>query len=499
MTTTTTAASTTSTTKVTTAAASALLTSLNTGSGVDTDALVKGLVEAQFAAKTAQLTARSEKLTAQLSGVSKLKSAITDFATAFENLVKGGTLQSQPVSANASVVTATALPGAQLYGRTASIQVDRLASAQAAVSTASVASKTTAIGTGTFTLKIGTATTDANGAWTGVTAPDADGDGAEDIVTITIGSGQDTLTGIAAAINAAKSGVTASVVTDADGAAYLSLKGATGAASAFTLTSADAGLSQFNVEPGASGMAVTASAGNAALTVDGIQVQRASNSISDLVDGMKLDLTGTSTAPVGITTSTPTTALSNAVEDFVFTYNQVLGELKTLTDPISGELRSDTGAQNLLRSLKGLTLKDLAPGSATGTLKTLAQIGVGTARDGTLMVNATTLAGAIRDNPGALEAMFSASSDGSGLMAAMNSVKLNASSTLYGLGASTTRYNEAQSQLTKQQDKLTDQSEKMSTRLTQQFASMNARVAAYKSTMTFMENQIKAWANQGNN
>ena len=94
--------------------------------------------------------------------------------------------------------------------------------------------------------------------------------------------------------------------------------------------------------------------------------------------------------------------------------------------------------------------------------------------------------------------MFSNSSDGTGALAAMNSIKLNATSTLYGLGASTTRYNQAKSDLVDQQDKLTLQQEKMTTRLTQQFASMNARVAAYKSTQTFMENQIKAWTKSDN-
>ena len=36
----------------------------------------------------------------------------------------------------------------------------------------------------------------------------------------------------------------------------------------------------------------------------------------------------------------------------------------------------------------------------------------------------------------------------------------------------------------------------MKTRLTQQFASMDAKVAAYKSTMTFLENQVDAWNKQ---
>ena len=491
-----TAATTATTSSVTKSAASALLTSLDTGSGVDTGTLVTSLVEAQFAAKSAALTAKSEKLTAQLSGVSTLKSAITDFTAALEALVKGGTLQSQPVSSNGSVLSATAISGAKLTGLTASIQVDRLATAQTAVSSASVASKSEVVGSGTFTLKLGTASYDADGAMTGVTGTDANGDGAEDTIAIDIINGS--LTSIAAAINAKKAGVTASVVTDADGRALLSLKGETGEAKAFTLEATNdpsGNLSQFNVGPNATGMNITGKAGNAVLNVDGITVERASNSVSDLVEGVKLDLLATSSGPVTLSSSTPTTALTNAVEDFVFTFNQVLGELQKQTDPITGDLRSDTGAQNMLRGLKGLTLRNLLPGAAADTPRTLAQIGVLTNRDGTLSVNNDTLTKALASNPGALEAMFSNSSDGSGVLAAMNSIKLNATSTLYGLGASTTRYNQAQSDLSEQQDKLTLQQEKMTTRLTQQFASMNARVAAYKSTQTFMENQIKAWTN----
>ncbi len=481
-----------STTSVTKSAASALLTSLDTGSGVDTDTLVTSLVEAQFAAKTAALTAKSDKLTAQLSGVSTLKSAITDFASALETLVKGGSLQSQPVSSNSSVLMATPITGAKLTGLTGSIRVDRLATAQTATSAASVATKDTVVGTGKLTLQLGIGTYDTNGAMTGLTA-------AGDAIEIDIATGS--LTDIAAAINAKKAGVTASVVTDADGTAFLSLKGETGSAKAFTLTATDdpsGNLAQFNVGPGATGMNLTGTAGNAQLTVDGITVERASNSISDLVDGVKLDLTGTSTTPVTLSSSTPTTALTNAMEDVVFTYNQVMTELKKQTDPITGDLRADPGAQNMLRAMKALTTRDLLPGAAAGTPRTLAELGVNTNRDGTLSVNSDTLTKVMAASPGALEAMFSNSLDGSGLMGAMNSIKLNATSTLYGLGASTTRYTQDRSKLADAQDKIDTAREKMTTRMTQQFASMNARVAAYKSTQTFMENQIKQWTN-GNN
>lgn len=478
---------------ITSAAASSLLNSLETGSGVDTASLVGSLVDAQFAAKKAQLTARYDTLTAQISGVSSLKSTITDFTSALESLVKGGTLTTQPVSSNTSVLTASALPGAKLSGTSAAIKVNQLATAQTAVSTSALPSASTVVGTGTLTLKLGTGSYDGQGALTGVTASST--------VAITIDDSNSSLSGIAAAINAKKAGVTASVVTDADGTAYLSLKGTTGAAKAFTLeaSSTTGDLSRVAVGVAGAGTTVTQTAQNAKLTVDGVAVERGANEISDLVDGVKLTLSGTSTLPVSLTTTTPTTGLSGAVNDFVATYNQVLSVVKEQTDPITGNLRADPAAKNLLRQMQSLTSKVLLPNAAEGSPATLASIGVRTNRDGTLAVDDSALAAAVKDQPEAVEAMFAYSSaSGTGLYSAMQSLQLNATSTLYGLGASTTRYTSAQGDISEAQDKISDQESRLQTRLTQQFASMNSKVAAYKSTQAYLKQQIESWNNSGN-
>lgn len=78
---------TTTTTKATTPN---LANALGAGSGVDTTALVKSLVEAQFANKNAQLIKKSETLTAQISAVSELKSGISGFASALQTLAETG-------------------------------------------------------------------------------------------------------------------------------------------------------------------------------------------------------------------------------------------------------------------------------------------------------------------------------------------------------------------------------------------------------------------------
>lgn len=472
---------------ITATAAQSLLTSLDAGSGIDTASLVSSLVQAQFATKTAQLKTQSDTITSQISAVSSLKNTISDFADAVANLVKGGTLQSQPVSSNSAVLTASAISGAKLAGTTAGITVSQLAGAQTAVSKTAFASAATAVGTGTLTISLGTATYSTAGAMTAFTQ------GAAAPIAVTIDSTNSSLSGIAAAINAAGAGVTASVVTDTGGAAYLSLKGATGAAQAFTVK-ATTSLAKLAVGVGATNTTIAGQAKNAKLTVDGVAVQRASNEISDLVAGVKLTLAGTSTTAVSLTTTQPTAALSNAVSDFVDTYNGVIATVKEQTDPITGVLRADPAAKTLLQSMQALVSKVLLPTAGKGEPTTLAAIGVRTNRDGTLQVDASQLARVMKDYPSAVEAMFAYATTGAvGLNSAMSSLKLNATSTLYGLGASTTRYTQAQGRLAEQQDAISTKSESLSRRLTQQFASMNSKLSAYKSTQSYLKQQIDSW------
>lgn len=481
-----------STASVTTSATNSLLTSLGTGSGVDTSSLVTSLVDAQFAAKKSALSSKLDTISSQISAVATLKSNITDFTKALENLVKSGTLASQPVVSNTGILSATALTGAKLSGLNSTITVTQLATAQTAVSAKVPTPKTTTFGEGILTLKIGTVTTDADGKPI-LQGTDADKDGEDDTFSIKIDSSNNTLSGIAAAINAAKSGVTASIVNDADGGAYLSLKGATGAAQAFSLSADSTSLASFAVDPLSSGsaMKVSSQSQNAKLNMDGVDVERASNEVSDLIAGAKLNLTAVGTTT--LTSSRPTTAITNAVNDFVDTYNGIVATIKEQTDPITGVLRADPAAKNLLRALQGLTSKVLNGNAAAGVPNTLAGIGIRTTRQGMLEVDDAALTAAMTTNADAVEAMFSyGTSDG--IYSAMQSLQLSATSSIYGLGASTSNYLKTRSDTTEKQDKLTDQAASMTARLTQQFSSMNAKVSAYKSTQSFMQQQIDQWS-----
>lgn len=370
--------------------ASSIGYSLGIGSGIDTKSLIADLTAAAKAPKEALIKQREERNTAQLSTLSQVAGAIDSFATALSSLVSGGTLYSQPAVSDPTMFTAKSLAGARLGGLSAEVEIKQLAKAQSLVSTP-LASATAAVGQGTLTIGVGTKTFD-----------------------VVIGAGNDNLDGLARAINAAKSGVTASVITEA-GSARLVLRGAVGEAQAFTLSVPDgtaSGLERFAYGPSVTGgMALTQAAQDAIVSLDGVDVKRPSNTIGDLIDGVEFSLLRAEpgkTVTVGV--SRPTAAIEQGVNDFVAAYNELhsmLAEATKIGTPgkgDSGVLRGDLSVREMQRQLAQLTSKVLNSGGEGP--RTLADIGVATNRDGTLRVDAFRLKSALETNAEGVEALF---------------------------------------------------------------------------------------------
>ena len=462
----------TTTTAATTSSTASIVKTLGSGSGLDTGAIVTALVEAQFAAKNAQLTRRADTLTAQISGLAKLKSGITGFDAALRTLVRGGSLSTQPTSSNPGAVAVSSSGSAA--GLAATLTVVRLASAQAATTNTPIA-RAAAFREGTLAVTVGGTTTN-----------------------LAIGSADATLDGVAAKINAAGLGLTATVVNDGGGA-RLTVKGATGAANAFTIAGSDTdpaatgmSLADLSVGNGATGTTIGTSAGDAELLLDGATFRRATNSVSDLLSGVKLDLKATGTTTLG--TAAPTASIAQAVNDFVATYNELQSAILAETNAKSGSLYNDPAATAMARALGTLTTMSLAV-TATGAPRTLGDIGVKTNRDGSLSVDTARLTRVLTDFPQALEAMFADGTGASngGLAAALGAIATRATDRTSGFDAESTRATAAQTALTTAQAKAVDAAAAMKDRLTLQFATMDARVAAYKSTQDFLKQQIDAW------
>ena len=140
------------------------------------------------------------------------------------------------------------------------------------------------------------------------------GSGAASTVTI---DSTDTLATLAAKVNNLDLGVSASVVTDANGARLALVAKNSGAASDITV-SASSGL----------GFTKAVTGSNASLTVDGVPISSASNIVSGVVPGVSFTLTGAAAgtqASIGISPNTEDAV--KATNDFVTAYNKVITEL----------------------------------------------------------------------------------------------------------------------------------------------------------------------------
>ena len=364
---------------------------LGIGSGLDIKSLVDDLAAATKAPREALIARRESANEAKISKLAEVSGAIDSFASALSSLVGGGTLFSQPSVSDTSLFTATALAGARLGSLSAEIEVRELAKAQT-LESVSLASRTDPVGQGDLTL------TTASGSF-----------------VVSIGAGNDSLDGLAKAINDAAAGVTASVVTDSGGA-RLVIKGATGAANAFTLdvpAGTVSGLERFAYGPSVTGgMSLAQEARDAIVELDGVEVRRSTNSFSDLISGVQIDLKKAapgSLVSVGLTR--PTAAIEQAVQDFVGAYNELMKMIAEATAPgASGEggaLRGDLGVREMQRQLGQLSSAKLS--SQGDGPHTLAELGVRTNRDGTLSVDDTRLKAILESDPEGVEALFNPS------------------------------------------------------------------------------------------
>lgn len=144
--------------------------------------------------------------------------------------------------------------------------------------------------------------------------------------TINVGSKSNTLTGLAAAINQAGMGVTANVITDANGSRLSLVSGTSGSRGDLTITSAltDTSTStalKFNTSQGGA---------NASLTVDGVSISSASNTVSNVIPGVTFQLL--SYAPgtqVQVVIANDISSVESVVGAFVSDYNSVISSINT--------------------------------------------------------------------------------------------------------------------------------------------------------------------------
>ncbi|HUD28348.1 MAG TPA: flagellar filament capping protein FliD [Novosphingobium sp.] len=456
---------------------SSLVTALGGGSGIDMTALANNLATAQFSSRNDRLAAKSDKLDAQISAASNIKSLMLGLDSSLGTLVRSGSLARTPVIGNGGVANAT-LSGSSQPSGSYSLEVTKLAGGQQLAS-APFAATTSTVGSGTLTLKFGTVSG-------GVFAQDT----AHAAVDVTIPQGA-TLADVATAINAANAGVSAYVTNTVDGA-QLVLKGAEGAANGFVLEADDPSLAALAWDPASTSGKLLATASDAAFKIDGLSMTAKSNTVTDAIPGVKLQLSGTNTgAPTTVAFSDPTSAIASSMQDFVDALNEVVGALNGATT-IGGDLANDAGARALKRSLSSLGSTTIMPG-ATGAAKTLADLGLKTQRDGTFALDTDRLSATMSADPQGVTAMFT--NGVNGVYGTVDRIYRAAVSTsdAYSLGSSIAGYTKTRTGISTEKATLAEQQEKLRARLVSQFTASETRIGTSKSTLSMLQNQIAQW------
>ena len=453
---------------------SSIANSLGFGSGIDTKQLVTDLAAASREPKVARVTTLAKQNNAQISALAQAKSDLDGFADSLGQMVSDGTLRSTPTVSDDSVLGATARAGMTADSFSATVEVTQLARAQTVYS-GIVANKTAAIGQGTMPLTVG-----------GV-AP-----------TITVDATNDSLDGLANAINASGAGVTASIIAD-DGGYRMILKGPTGEANAFTLETATPALTGFAYGSGG-GMTLGQSAANANFTIDGVAFSRASNIVDDVVPGMSLTLKKAAPGqPVDIGASRPLDIIKQTVGDFVSVYNQMKASLSSA----GSQAGATAGLRELERELQALVGKVL---TSHGSINKLTDIGISTNRDGLLSLDSAKLEKALAADAGAVEALFNPRRDAThtetsdpGIAFALDAIRDKAVATDGVIDRVSKSLAAKKESLAETLEKIEMREDAYEARLEKQFGGLDAKLAAFKATQSYLEQQIEMWNNQNNN
>ncbi|GBG13000.1 flagellar hook-associated protein 2 [Novimethylophilus kurashikiensis] len=395
----------------------ASITSPGIGSGLDVNGIVSKLMQVEQQ-PLALLDSKEAKYQSKLTAYGTLKGALSSFQTAAQAVNDVSKFQSASATVgDSSVFTATAQSNS--VAGAYNINVTQLAQAQSLMA-AGQSTTNTAIGSGattTLTFQFGTISggTFTNGVYTGAGFSQ---DGTSSTGTVTIDSSNNTLQGIRDAINAANVGANATIVNDGTSNRLVLTSKATGANSSMSISvSGDSTLANLlNYDPTqAAGsqtgqnLTQTVAAQSAALTVNGISITSASNSVSGAIDGVSLSLikTGSTTLNVARDTSTA----KKAIQDFVAAYNSLNGTISSLasydaTSKQGGILLGDSAVNSIQARIRGLLGSALT--GVGGSYTTLSQVGVSFQKDGTLSLDTSKLQTALASKPDDVAALFSA-------------------------------------------------------------------------------------------
>lgn len=471
------------------------LTAAGVGSGLD----VKSLVSQLMAVEQRPLTLLATKEAAfqsQLSALGAVSGAMSSLQTAAQSLVSASAAAYGASVSDTTVLTAMA--SANAVAGSYSVAVSSLAQQQKLIA-AGTASTSVAIGTGastTLTFQLGTISggTLSNGIYSGASFA---ADPAKAAVAVTIDSTNNTLAGIRDAINAANAGVTATIINDGSASPYrLSLtSNATGAASSLQLAvSGDAAIgSLLSYDPSTAtqNLSQTQAAQNAQFTVDGISITSATNSVTDAIQGVTLNLAkanpNPSPATATVTVQRDTSGLTAALNSLVRSYNGVNTTIANVSAK-GAVLQGDWAVLGLERQVRTI----LGSAQTGGAYTTLSQLGVSFQKDGSLLLDSTKLGAALSSSVTDVSTLTQA------VGAAIKSAADNVLGTTGPLANETDGINRSIKDIGSRRIDIQRQLDVTQARYQAQFSALDTLLSSMNSTSSFLTQQLSNLPNYYN-
>ncbi|PIT82047.1 flagellar filament capping protein FliD [Limnohabitans sp. 15K] len=472
------------------ATTSNIVNTLGAGSGIDVKGLAQSLVDADKTPKKERIDAKIKQTEAKITGFGAVKFALSELKTAFGKLNDAsdfGSIKPNNPQPNALGIAASSSAEAGSYNieilQTAIMQ--RTASSNFAdrATPLNVVSPATTGTAFSLNLTVG-----------GVNKGD-------------ISVVNPTPAGMVSAINGAKLGVTAQLINTGNGYNVV-ITGETGATKAFSLTSKD---SNGSAVPGVSFTNNLQTATDASLKINGLMVSRSSNTITDVIDGVTLDLFATTTGAARVDLNRDTASIKDNIKGLVKAYNdfeetlKVLGDRESKVEEFGGSLAGESLLQTVRNQVRAMiTDTSSTPGT---NIKAARNVGLSIDRNGKLNLDESKLDTALQDNFNEVSTLFSAGTNNKSIYStapgglagdAVNKIE----KMLLSTGSIDTQSQSATAKITKYKEELVlleDRMAKLMNRYMSQFSVMESIVGNSNSTReglkSTFEGMMKSYGN----
>lgn len=443
--------------------------------GLDTSSIVEQLMNIERTPIT-RLEADKTWLNNRLSAFTELDTKLKSFADAIKNLNYRETLLKRSVTQSSEEFLSATVSREALPGTKYQVEVVSLAQVQKSVSKGVASDTASSFGTGTLHLKV-------------------DGE-THDIEITTVNN---SLRGIMQAINDAGLGISAAIINDGstneDGSStpYRLMLTGENVGKTFFLDTSRLSEGANTLDLGTPIQAAT----QAHIRVDTLDIYSDTNTLTDAIPGVTLDLLKAETGKTtSLSISVDTSSIKSAIEDFATGYNGVISFI-TSQSVINGEgggvLGGDSGINSIKRHLQNMLIQ---PFKNSGVFTSFSQLGLETQKDGTIEVNDTTLTAAINNNLDSVASLLAGENGAEGLATQFKnylySMTNSGSGMLQGRKQSINNNIERiDNQITKMEARL----EQRQKTLESQFSAMETLVSGLNAQSTYLTQQMTMLSN----